>query len=81
MLAQLTTIAKFISSKSEGYHSIVKVILPIVKKLMMDQNTEISTKATEVLANWTEFLSNEDKGKFVLTIVLGNIYNNIRTCT
>jgi len=78
MLSHLTPIAQLISTKKEGYESLIKVLLPMVQRLLMDQVSEISIKATEVLANIAELLTEEDRGAYVLTIVLRIVCCNIK---
>ena len=70
MLPHLTPIAKFISSKKEGYKSIIEIMLPVIQRLLMDQFSEISAGAAGILANIAEILTEEDRGNHILTIVL-----------
>ena len=70
ILPQLVTIAKLIYKFPAGYDSIIKVLLPVVQRLLVESSVEISEKAATTLANLAELLTNDDRGNHVLTIVL-----------
>jgi len=70
IIPHLTTIAKYISKKREGYESIINILLPVVQRLLMDPAQEVSVGAAACLANIAEILTNDDRGNHVLTIVL-----------
>jgi len=71
MLPHLTPIAKLISKKEEGYKSLISTLLPVVKRLLVDDTSKISMGAAEVLANIVELLTEEDRRDNILTIMLG----------
>lgn len=62
-----------IGGRKEGYEALMKVLLPVVQRLLMDPFPEISSGAAETLANIAEALSEEDRGTHVLTIVLSTL--------
>jgi len=73
ILPQLPNIAKFIATKKEGYKSIIEILVPIIHKLLMDTDPDVSGQAAEALASITEILINEDRQEHILTIVLSNL--------
>ena len=72
IIPQITTIAKFIAKIHEGYKSIIEVILPVVQRLLVDPSAEVSEAAAMSLANISEILNTDDRGNYILTIVLSN---------
>lgn len=76
MLPQLRDIAKFISRKPEGYDSVVRVLLPVIRALLTDASADVSTVAASTLADITELLSDKDRGEHILTIALSTLLRN-----
>jgi hypothetical protein len=70
ILPQLITIAKGIAKIPAGYRSITDVMLPVVQALLLDPSPEVSEASAASLANLIELLTNDDRGNYVLTIVL-----------
>lgn len=80
MISQLTKIAKFLSGKNEGYACLIRNLLPIIKKLLLDTNARVVNSAAEALANIAEIIKPEHRGEYILTIALG-IYRLIHRKT
>lgn len=78
MLNQIIPVAKLIYKKPEGYENVITVLLPVLKSLLTDPNSEVNTQAATVLADIAELLSNKDRGEYVLTIALGTFHINIK---
>ena len=80
-LPQLYPIAKTLAKTDLGYNSIVFEMLKAVQGLLLDKDNTISEEAVLTLTNLAKLLKVEDRGEHILTIILGMIVEQYRSCT
>jgi hypothetical protein len=81
ILEQLPEVATLVMSIKEGYDKVIEVILPRIQAMIQNISKKVSDKAVEVMLKISQRLTDEDRGKYILTDVLSNHIGYFRTGT
>jgi len=74
ILEQLPEVAILVMTIKGGYDKIVEIILPQIQDMIHNISKKVSDKAVEVMLKISQKLTDEDRGKHILTGVLSNRY-------
>ena len=66
----------FIFPKINNYDEILKSIIPTISILITNENMNIKTHAGEIIADLIKILNEDDRGKYILTLVLNMAHDD-----
>lgn len=76
LLIQITPLVNYFRKIENGYSCLIKYIVPTISNLINNTNYEIKEEAGQELSKLAPFLTEEDRGKHLLTIVLGMAHDD-----
>jgi len=77
LLTQITPLVTLLKSRGEaGYQEIIDIIVPTVSHLINSVNYDIKDEAGQELAKIAPLLNEDDRGKHLLTVVLGMAHDD-----
>mmetsp|Transcript_27958 Transcript_27958/g.24625 ORF Transcript_27958/g.24625 Transcript_27958/m.24625 type:complete len:108 (+) Transcript_27958:313-636(+) len=77
LLSQISPLVKYLKDKGEDYYKeLIKHIIPAVSSLINSTNYEIKEEAGQELSKLASVLTEEDRGKYLLTVVLGMAHDD-----
>jgi len=77
LLTQITPLVAFLQKQGDkGYKNIIDIIVPTISKLINSNSYDIKEEAGEEFEKVAGIMTEEDRGKYLLTVVLGMAHDD-----